>query len=480
VSVRGKKHHRPISRRAFLGLGAMSTAALVLVSCQPRPDGDLVGYGPLVEDPGGVLDLPKGFQYRIISEEGSKLAGGAPVPGYYDGMAALPGPGNTTVLIRNHELEVKDEGTPVIGENPYNSSQPAGTIGIVVGEDRKKIDEFVASCGTSRNCAGGATPWGTWLTCEETNEEDGHGYVFEVMPDDPENDLSKTPIKAMGSFSHEAVGIDPETGVAYLTEDARSGARASFLYRYIPDDPSPKPGSLQRGGRLQALAIDESSRNTKDFQEDQRFGVRWIDVDPGKPNEEAFSKGAVRFRRLEGACFSEGAFWFDDTVGGEEKLGQIYRYLTENETLELFYEGTEANQIESPDNITISPWGDLFFVEDEAVKPGDKTNRITGLTPKGDLYEFGRCRLEASELAGPTFSPDGQTFFVNTFKPGKTLAIWGPFKRRSAVRQRQMAYAPPPANLAPRVTDELAEVAERFGMSALEAAAYDRLGVPLV
>lgn len=472
----GRRYRRPISRRTFLGLGTMSTAALALGSCAPAPDrrkpgGDPIRYGPLVEDPGGVLDLPKGFQYRIISEEGTALKGGAPIPGRYDGMAAFQGPHNTTVLIRNHELDADED--PLIGNNPFDPSQAGGTTGIVVGEGRKRVEEFVASCGTVRNCAGGATPWGTWLTCEETEEDEGHGYVFEVMPEDPENDLSKTPIKEMGFFSHEAVGIDPETGVAYLTEDSRS--RASFLYRYVPEDPSPRPGSLQKGGRLQALAIEEATRSARDFEKGQSFGARWIDVDPTIPNEEAFSRGAVRFKRLEGAHFSGGAFWFDDTVGGEERLGQIYRYLPEDEKLELFYEGTETNRIENPDNITVSPWGDLFFAED-----GDKTNRILGLTPQGELYEFARCRLGDTELAGPTFSPDGQTFFVNIFQPGKTLAIWGPFMSSSAARRRQMAYAAPPAHLAPQLTGELAEAARRFGMSALEAAAYDRLGVPLV
>ena len=237
----------------------MSTAALALGSCTPSPDGrkpggDYFRYGPLVEDPGGVLDLPEGFQYRIISEEGSALRDGAPIPTRYDGMAAFQGPGNTTVLIRNHELEGGQD--PLIGNNPFDSSQAGGTTGIVVGEDRKKVEEFAASCGTVRNCAGGATPWGTWLTCEETEEDDGHGYVFEVMPEDPENDFSRTPITGMGLFSHEAVGMDPETGVAYLTEDSHSGA--SFLYRYIPEDPSSRPGSCRKEASYR-LSLSKSS-----------------------------------------------------------------------------------------------------------------------------------------------------------------------------------------------------------------------------
>jgi secreted PhoX family phosphatase len=169
-------------------------------------------------------------------------------------MAAFPGPGDTTILVRNHELE-PNEDPPVVGRNLYRSSQMGGTTGIVVGSDRIKIEDYVTSSGTQRNCAGGATPWGTWLTCEEIRTTD-HGYVFEVMPDDPENDLSKTPIRAMGSFRHEAAGVDPATGIVYLTED---DSRLSFLYRYVPDDPSPVPGALHKGGKLQVMTLEQGT-----------------------------------------------------------------------------------------------------------------------------------------------------------------------------------------------------------------------------
>ena len=136
MSIQGNWRSRRIDRRAFLGLGGMSAAALLISGCGDRgarPRGASAGYGPLVADPGGVIDLPSDFQYRIISEKGSTLSNGAPVPGDPDGMAAFPGPGDTTILVRNHELEA-DEDPPVVGRNSYRSSQMmGGTTGIVVG-----------------------------------------------------------------------------------------------------------------------------------------------------------------------------------------------------------------------------------------------------------------------------------------------------------------------------------------------------------
>jgi uncharacterized protein len=498
---------RRLSRRTFLGLGGMSAAALVLGTrgALSQPGGS-AGYGELVQDPGGLLDLPGGFQYRVISEQGTRLSNGAPVPGDFDGMAAFPGPrSNTAVLVRNHELRPSDISptgdAPVFGGNPYDSAAPGGTTGVVVNlQSRTEVRDFVTSSGTLNNCAGGATPWGTWLTCEEDRSTlpTQHGYVFEVDPRDPENDVSRTPILRMGYFSHEAVDIDPATGIAYLTEDdfrgdivdanaevvadeTPPGTRVSFLYRYVPEDRSPKPYALrQGGGTLEVLTIDQRPNCNVDLaRAGNSFRVVWKEVDPEEPHESAEDLGAARFNRLEGAFFAGGAFWFDDTMGGEERLGQIFRYLPAKNRLELFYEGTEPGKMESPDNIVVTPWGDLWFAEDEAVS-GDTINRVMGITPDGQVYPFARNRLNDSEFAGPTFSPDGNTFFVNFQNPGITFAVWGPFGGQSAARQQQMATAAPPESMAPRVSGELAEAAEKFGMSRLEAAAYDRLGVSLV
>ncbi|MDQ0976810.1 secreted PhoX family phosphatase [Neobacillus niacini] len=467
-----------LNRRDFLKAGGMGTLALTLGSTgvlalgskafadtTNNPTSGFGGYGPLVPDPNGILDLPKGFHYKIISEEGELMSNGTKIPGGFDGMAAFEGPNNTTILVRNHELGAG----PAFGSNPYDANAQGGTTALVVGANREVIKEYVTSSGTIRNCAGGATPWGTWLTCEE-NRSTGHGYVFEVDPQQPENDLSKTPIKEMGRFAHEACAIDPSTGYVYLTEDASP----SYLYRFTPNNTSQKPGSLQEGGTLYAAAIEAvTDPAASTFKTGQTFKIVWKKVDPHMCREEAAAHNCIKFSRLEGAFFQEGVFWFDDTSAGDKKLGRVYRYIPHTNTLELFYEGNDVREMEYPDNICMTPWGDLWYAED-----GSGQDRLMGITPEGKVYPFAANRLSDSELAGPTFSPDGNTLFVNIQSPGQTFAIWGPFQRRNSARAREMSYAAP-ANLAPQVSEKVAKAAEAQGMSVLEAAAFERHGIKL-
>lgn len=217
------------TRRTFLRRGAVTAGGALALSpaALAKPPGGRAGYGSLIEDQSGLLDLPRGFRYRVVQNLEDRLSSGAPVPGAFDGMVAFNGPRNSTVLVRNHEIRTSSaERPPVIGRNPYDAKAEGGTTALVVGRNRELAESYVSSSGTQVNCAGGGTPWGTWLTCEETRTT-GHGFVFEVDPRDPENKLSKTPIREMGFFSHEAVDIDPRTGIAYLTEDDFQGEQVA-------------------------------------------------------------------------------------------------------------------------------------------------------------------------------------------------------------------------------------------------------------
>jgi uncharacterized protein len=480
-----------LSRRQLLQAGALAaggTALATVAGAQTGSRGGSARYGELLSDPGGLLDLPEGFDYRIIAGEGDLLSNGMTVPSHPDGGAAFAWRDGATVLVHNHELDA-GEGPPVEGKRPYDVAQPGGTTAIVVDSHRSVVDAFVVSSGTINNCSGGATPWGTWLTCEEDltggHAVEGHGYVFEVDPGDPENELSRTPIRDMGLFSHEALAIDPGTGVVYLTEDDFRGkvdkknpvldTRSAFFYRYTPNDPSPRRGALLAGGRLEALAIEEAPLRNMDFDRPQRrLRVVWRTVEPGDAHAAALAAGCARFNRLEGCAFGGGAVWFADTVGGEHHLGQVYRYIPGSETLELFIEPTRRRRMQSPDCLAIAPWGDLLFCED-----GSGQDRLMGMDPDGGTYELAKNRLGDGELAGCCFAPDGQTMFLSIQEPGLTMAISGPFAARNPARSRRMA-AGTPGDHGPSLGAAGAEYALRNGLTRLEAAAIQRLyGLPL-
>ena len=460
-----------LNRRDFLRFSA-ATGAAALLSCTPDagPPPGRSPFGRPETDPEGLLELPAGWRYRVLFDSDSTLSNGAPAPGQPDAMAAFDVDGET-VLVRNHELS-DGEDQPVEGASPYDSGAPGGTTALVVDADRNLVRSYVTSSGSVDNCAGGPTPWGTWLTCEETLDDE-HGYVFEVLPGEAEHAVSRSPIRDMGRFSHEAAGVDPDTGIVYLTED---DGPASFLYRYLPHDRSGRPGSLAAGGVLEALALDEAgAAQANELDYGTGYGERWVGVDPEDAKAGAEDNGAIRFVRLEGAWFADGALWFNDTSGGPDKLGQTWRYTPATESLELFFESGGTNEMKAPDNAVVSPWGDFLFVED-----AQDGNRIMGVTPTGGVYELARNAHNASELTGPCFSPDASTLFVGYQEPGITFAVWGPWPQPNAARRARMARAQPPVELASQLTPEIRDAARRLGITPLRAAAQQRLGVLLL
>lgn len=463
-----------ISRRYFFALAGASAAGTVLASplknlYARQARGESVrgtGYGALKPDPNGLLDLPPGFQYRAFSRTGEIMSDGNPVPADHDGMAAFPGPGRSTILVRNHELspdEVKKPQAVASPEQTYDSLCRGGTTTLVVGQNRELLKSFVSLAGTYRNCAGGPTPWGSWISCEEntstpegnkfiddpqnanrpipdpTNVSKRHGYNFEVPASAEIGVVSPIPLVAMGRFNHEAVAVDPRTGVVYQTEDRADG----LFYRFIPN----QRGHLQAGGLLEALKIkDMPQAITKtNIPVGKKFEVEWVridNVDPPNDGEPAagedvtqygtryqgFVKGAAQFTRGEGIAYDNGEFFFNCTDGGEKELGQVWRYIPDvsqsGGTLELFVEPNDQSALDGPDNIVVSPFGDLIICED-----GEGEQFVVGVTQDGELYDLARNALNDSEFAGACFSPDGGTMFVNIQNPGITFAIWGPWKR---------------------------------------------------
>ena len=467
------------TRRAFIGSAAAVSAGffglrtLFGQSTQPAtaPATDVGPYGPLIPDPAGVLDLPAGFEYRVFSRAGQVMDDTLRVPGKHDGMAAFPGPGEGLVtLIRNHEIssghgpigafgskfELVGKVSPgKIYDNGFGKPCMGGTVTLIYNtRDRMLERHFLSLAGTVHNCAGGSTPWGSWISCEETvvradgkEYEKDHGYNFEVPINNGEIGLvDPLPIKAMGRFNHEAVAVDPRTGIVYQTEDRNEG----LIYRYIPNVKE----KLLEGGRLQALRVrDRKSLDTRNWEKPgllkpgEALAVEWVDMeDIDSPTDELrmwgfYAKGCARFARGEGMWWGNDAVYFACTNGGSRKQGQIFRYVpspvegTPDEAiqpgrLELFIEPNDSDLMQNADNLCIAPWGDVVFSEDGA---GDNYLRV--VTPQGRIHTIARNAMNESELAGCCFSPDGQTLFVNIQSPGLSLAITG---RWSPERQARL------------------------------------------
>ncbi len=416
-----------------------------------------LGYGPLIEDPEALIDLPEGFSYKVISSFGGTMSDGFQVPDNADGMGCFRLDDDRVVLVRNHELNVSniDRGPAPDGQTidftvfdvrDDGAVLPGGTTTLIYNMKTGSVEqEFISLLGTIRNCAGGVTPWGSWLTCEENVTLSGdevskdHGWVFEV-PSDARGPVEPQPIKAMGRFNHEAAAIDPRTGIVYLTEDRDD----SLFYRFIPNT----PGKLHEGGKLQALGFAgrSSSADTRNWDEPIWNTGNWVDTvwidldDTHSPDADDLrvrgqAKGAAIFARGEGVHWGDGELYFCCTSGGRAELGQIMRYVpsaaegTGNEVqepakLQLFLESEDPNSFNFGDNLTVAPDGQLLVCEDQYTDGA--INYIRGVTMEGQAYDFARIRIQ-SESAGACFSPDGSTLFVNIFSPTSTLAITGPW-----------------------------------------------------
>jgi hypothetical protein len=380
-------------------------------------------------------------------------------------MATFSDPDGNTIIIRNHECEelapkigafgkqlellAKVESRFLYDGGSKNVPVMGGTTTLVFDTRRQKlVRHYLSLAGTLRNCAGGPTPWNSWLTCEETEQLAGgpflkdHGYVFEVPARSEIGLVEPIPLTAMGRFRHEAVAVDAKSGVIYETEDMDDG----LIYRFLPE----RQQDLKRGGKLQALALigrpAVDLRNWKSNSPVIAVGesvpVEWIDLEdiqsPANDlRQRGHSAGAARFARGEGMWYGNEGVYFACTTGGHARLGQIWRYRPSPHEgqpeearspgrLELFVEPNDGRLVENADNLTVAPWGDLVICED-----GLSDQHVIGVTPKGKFYRLARNAVSQSEFAGATFSPDGSTLFVNIQHDGLTVAITGPWRSRA-------------------------------------------------
>lgn len=466
---------KELSRRSFLARSGVVTLAFAGLQRFATLHAFAESAGELDKkletDFYGTIDLPPGFRYTLCSEMGDKMDDGLLVPGKHDGMGAFAGSGGRTILIRNHEVgnEATEAGAfgskrtllrKVPREKIFDAGKgkkPAlgGTTTLVFNTREQKLERhFLSLAGTMKNCAGGVTPWGTWVTCEEdtTKPNEGgqtpddpmerdHGWNFEIKPTEKPALADPIPLKAMGRFRHEAIAVDPRSGAVYETEDRSDG----LFFRFLPDT----RGQLVKGGRLQALKLRDQPRadtrnwHAQNLRVGDKLAVEWVDItNVEAPDDDLrfqgfYEHGTARFARGEGCWYGRDSVFFACTNGGAKRKGQIFRYTPSRDeattreatnpgTIELYLEPNDGKLVENADNLTIAPWGDLIICED-----GTNPQYLTGVTPEGKMYKLAKTSL--GELAGAVFSPDGSTLFVNIQGPGVTVAITGPWETLRAM-----------------------------------------------
>ena len=436
----------PVHRRAVLkATAATATAAVVggpalfrgawAARAQMPGDGP---FGPPVVDTGHGFLVPAGFTTRVVATGGDPVAGTDYVwhPAS-DGAGTFATRDGGWILVSNSESRRATGGASAIRFGP-----PGGD-GVAPITDAYRVLGRDVGTTSAGNCAGGVTPWGTWLSCEEN---DGAQHVWEC---DPTGRSPAIELPQLGTFAHEAAAVDPAAGIVYLTEDRED----SRFFRWVPDA-APRPGrrpDFDRG-RLQVAGFGDPPGSAR------QGAATWIDVDASDPSSYT-ADGSTRFVRGEGAWFHDGFVYWVATTNSE-----VYAYDTRTDRQVLLHDDrVEGSPMRYADNICVHPHTtDLYIAED-----GTDRIEVVIITAPGDdgtrqVAPFVRAlpgEHDDSEFAGPVFDPSGTRLYLASQRRGDGVVyeISGSFApdRRAPAGPDEAATA----TTAPRTTTGAARTA---------------------
>ena len=395
-----------MNRRDFLRTGAVTAGGLALGTGMWRnalaatPAVSAPGpYGPLQAADANGIRLPKGFTSRKIAQAGQPVAGtGYVYPVFPDGQATYATEDGWFVLVTNSEAP------------EASGAGRGGASAIRFDRDGNITDAYRILGNTTENCAGGKTPWGTWMSCEETET----GLVYEC---DPFGRKPSVAHPAMGVFEHEAICVDPRFEQIYLSEDDGAGGFYRFTPRNYPDCSA---GLLEIATR----ASDGS--------------VRWTEVpDPSAKTKRTAAQvpGATRFDRGEGIWFDSGIVYLATT--GDDR---IWAYNTGLQTMEVLYDRRILDDppFKNVDNLCLTISGDMFVCEDPGdigmgiITPHREAARFLEVTGAGQRVPPGLPEDVDNEITGVIFDPSWTRMYFSaqrSFGSGVVYEVTGPFRR---------------------------------------------------
>jgi secreted PhoX family phosphatase len=387
---------RQFLRKSFAGMGWL-VAGNVLSQCSGNGSGattsNIANLGPLGDPDDHGLRLPEGFTSRIIGRSGMPVGGSSYIwHNAPDGGAVFVTPDGGWIYVSNSETAAGLGG---------------GASAVRFSASGEIVDAYRILSDTNLNCAGGATPWGTWLSCEETPR----GRVWEC---DPLGSGDAVVRPAMGVFAHEAVAIDEANRHAYLTEDVGDGR----FYRFVYDT----PGDLSAGELQVAEIMGTGPEGSIEWRKLSDPGAEDDDTRLQVPSSTAFNGG-------EGIWFHEGVIYF--STKGDNR---IWAYETATSMLTILYDATTSSMpiLTGVDNLTVSPAGDVLVAEDD----GDM--QIVAISAEGSLVPVVQVTgQEGSEITGPAFDPSLQRLYFSSQRgtnggdilgmSGITYEVTGPF-----------------------------------------------------